>query len=403
MLAMLGLWPVLRPDAGLQGERSPPSVCQGIVRLVKLTDWLNLAVIGIVLVILWRFRQIVLLIFAAVVLTIALNSLVRRFTRVYGWNRLQAIAATAGLVILGGMIFLGLVLPLFIGQFQELLELIPRGFEQLLLWLNQFLAEPPDWFPQQDIQLIPEFTELIQQAASIGTTVFGNFFTFFSNSVAILLQVLLLVVLTLMMLVDPSAYRRLLLRLFPSRYRHRADDICTKCEAILLCWMGGVALNSAFVATLSFTGLVLLDVPYAFAHAVLAGMFNFIPNLGPALSAIFPVFVALLQSPVKALAVIVLYVLIQNLESYWFSPMVMQKQVSLLPAATLIAQIFFATFLGPLGLILALPLAVISKVWIEEAWIIDVLDRNNDPQPPRPLDGYPTEMEESRALDESHG
>jgi predicted PurR-regulated permease PerM len=346
---------------------------------VKLIDWINLAVIGIVLFILWRFRQIVLLIFAAVVLTIALNGLVRRFMRGYGWNRLQAIAATAGLVLLGGVIFLGLVLPLFVSQFQELLELIPRGFEQLLLWIDQFLDNPPDWFPEQDLQLIPEFTELIQQAASIGTTVFGNFFTFFSNSVAILLQVLLLVVLTLMMLVDPLAYRRLFLRLFPSRYRRRANDILAKCETALLGWMGGVALNSAFVATISFTGLVLLNVPFAFAHAMLAGMFNFIPNLGPALSAVFPIFVALLQSPGKAIAVLILYVVIQNVESYWFSPMVMQKQVSLLPAATLIAQIFFATFLGPLGLILALPLAVICKVWIEEAWIIDVLDQDDSP------------------------
>lgn len=370
---------------------------------MKLTDWLNLAIIGIILFILWRFRQIVLLIFAAVVLTIALNSVVRRFTQTYGWKRSQAIAATAGLVLLGGSIFIGLVLPLFISQFQDLLELIPRGFERLILWIEQFLDNPPDWFPEQDLQFFPEFSDLLQQATTIGTTVFGNFFTFFSNSVAIVLQVLLLVVLTLMMLVDPSAYRRLLLRLFPSRYRRRADGILTKCETALLSWMGGVALNSAFVATLSFTGLVLLNVPFAFAHAVLAGLFNFIPNLGPALSAVFPIFVALLQSPGQAIAVLVLYVVIQNLESYWFSPMVMQKQVSLLPAATLIAQIFFATFLGPLGLILALPLAVISKVWIEEAWIVDFLDLDHGGEPalqPQPrLDPQP-DREETSAVDE---
>ena len=164
---------------------------------MKLIDWINLAVIGIVMFILWRFRQIVLLIFAAVVLTIALNSLVRRFTRVYGWTRLQSIAATAGLVLLGGAIFLGLVLPLFISQFQELLELIPRGFEQLLLWIDQFLDNPPDWFPEQDLQLIPEFTELLPAGdPPLALRCLVNFFTFFSNSVAILLQVLLLVVLT---------------------------------------------------------------------------------------------------------------------------------------------------------------------------------------------------------------
>ncbi len=345
---------------------------------MKLIDWINLVALGIALIIVWQFRQIVLLMFAAVVITIALNSLVRLFSRVYGWPRNRSVLVTAALVLLGAFVFLGLVLPLFISQFQELLLLTPKGFEQLGIWFDAFQASPPDWFPEQDWRVIPALPDLLRQAASIGTTVFGNFLTFFSSSVAILLQLLLLLVLTLMMLGNPSAYRQLLLRLFPSNYRRRADEILTKCERSLMFWLGGVALSSIFVATISFVGLVLLGVPYAFAHAVLAGLFNFVPNIGPTLSAVFPVFVALLQSPGTALAVIALYVLIQNVESYWFSPMVMQKQVSLLPAATLVSQIFFATFLGPVGLVLALPLAVVCKTWIEEAWIIDVLDRAGD-------------------------
>lgn len=342
---------------------------------MKLTDWINLTSLGIALVIIWQFRQIVLLIFAAVVITIALNSLVQFFSRVYNWPRQRSVLVTAALVLLGAVIFLGLVLPLFVSQFQQLLLLTPKGFDRLGGWFDAFQSNPPDWFPEQDLRLLPALPDLIRQATSIGSTVFGNFLTFFSSSVAILLQLLLLLVLTLMMLANPQAYRQMLLRMFPSSYRRRADEILTKCERSLMFWLGGVALNSIFVATISFTGLVLLGVPYAFAHAVLAGLFNFIPNLGPALSAVFPVFVALLESPGMALAVIVLYVLIQNVESYWFSPMVMQKQVSLLPAATLISQIFFATFLGPVGLVLALPLAVVCKTWIEEAWIIDVLDK----------------------------
>jgi len=356
------------------------ALCFGVTAL-KLTDWLNLAALGIALVIIWQFRQIVLLIFAAVVITIALNSLVRFFSRVYDWPRQRSVLVTAALVLLGGVIFLGLVLPLFVSQFQELLLLTPKGFDQLGSWFDAFQANPPDWFPEQDLRLLPALPDLLRQAASIGTTVFGNFLTFFSSSVAILLQLLLLLVLTLMMLANPPAYRQLLLRMFPSSYRRRADEILTKCERSLMFWLGGVALNSIFVATISFTGLVLLGVPYAFAHAVLAGLFNFIPNLGPALSAVFPIFVALLQSPGTALAVLVLYVLIQNVESYWFAPMVMQKQVALLPAATLISQIFFATFLGPVGLVLALPLAVVSKTWIEEAWIVDVLEKPTVGQP----------------------
>jgi predicted PurR-regulated permease PerM len=342
---------------------------------VKLTDWINLGLLGIGLLIVWQFRQIILLIFAAVVLTTSLNSLVRRFVNIYGWRRDRALLVTAALVLLGGFLFLWLILPLFIDQFQELLDLVPKGFEKLVTWFEQLQANPPEWLPTSDFQLVPDLANLLQQMTTIGGRVFDNFLTFFSNSVVIILQVLLLTVLTLMMLVNPLAYRRLLLRLFPSGYRQRADDILSRCEAALLSWLGGVAFSSLFVASLSFVGLLVLGVPYAFAHAVLAGLFNFIPNLGPTLSAVFPLFVAFLQSPGKAALVVILYVLIQNLESYWFTPMAMQKQVALLPAATLIAQIFFATFLGPLGLILALPLAVVSKTWIEEAWIKDVLDR----------------------------
>jgi len=349
---------------------------------VKLTDWINIALLGMTLYVLWRFRQIVLLMFAAVVLVTALNSLTRLFVRTYGWPRNRALLVTSALVTLGGFIVFGLVFPLFASQFQELLELTPKGFAILVGWFDDFKANPPDWFPAQDIRLIPDFSELIRQVTNISTTVFGNFLSFFSSSLAILLQLLLLIVLTLMILSNPPAYRNLLLRLFPSSYRKRADDILTKCETALMSWLGGVALSSMFVGTLSFVGLVILGVPYAFAHAVLAGLFNFIPNLGPTLSAIFPIFVALLQSPSKALAVLVLYIVIQNVESYWFTPMAMQKQVSLLPAATLIAQIFFTTFLGPLGLILALPLAVVCKTWIEEAWIKDVLDHDPKPDPP---------------------
>lgn len=342
---------------------------------MRLTDWISLICLGIALIILWRFRQVVLLIFAAVVLAIALNSLVRQIMRRLNWRRPAAVLATTTLMVGGSVLVLVLVLPLFISQFQELLALTPRGLTQLGAWFDALIANPPEWFPEPDIALLPDFSDLLEQATSISTRIFGNFFNFFSSSVTILLQLLLLLVLTLMILADPAAYRRLLVRLFPSTYRRRADEILTKCETALLGWLGGAAINSAFVAILSFTGLVLLGVPYAFAHAVLAGIFNFIPNVGPTLSAIFPTFVALLDSPGKALAVIVLYILIQNLESYWFGPLMMQKQVALLPAATLIAQIFFATFLGPVGLILALPLAVIFKVWLEEAWVIDILER----------------------------
>jgi predicted PurR-regulated permease PerM len=341
---------------------------------VKPIDWIGIFGLIVALVILWQFRQILLLVFTAIVLAIALNALVRWIVQRFKVRRSVAVPIAILLVLLMGLAFVGLVLPPFVQQFRELLQLIPVGIDRLTVQIDRLIQTPPPWFPQGGIEL-PKLSELTQQVGPLAGRLFSNFFVFFSNSLGVLLQGLLLLVLTFMMLAEPMSYRRLFIRLFPSFYRRRADYILSKCEASLLNWLGGVFKSSLFVFALSAVSLLVLDVPFVFANALIAGVYNFVPNIGPALSAVFPLFVAVLDSPGKAIAVLIAYFIIQNLESYWFSPMTMKQQVSLLPAITLIAQIFFATFLGFLGLILALPLAVVIKTWVEEALVNDVLDQ----------------------------
>jgi predicted PurR-regulated permease PerM len=83
---------------------------------------------------------------------------------------------------------------------------------------------------------------------------------------------------------------------------------------------------------------------------------------------------ALLDAPWKAIAVIILYIVIQQIETNILTPVVMEKQVSLLPAITLLSQIAFAVFFGILGLFLALPITVVAQVWIKEIIVKDILD-----------------------------
>jgi predicted PurR-regulated permease PerM len=341
---------------------------------MKFNDWLGFLSLIISLIILWQFRQILLLLFTAIVLATTLNSIVRAMVRKFNLSRGKSILLTLLGVLLASMLFMTFIIPPFVTQFQEIVKLIPVGFQRLVVWFNSLMENPPSWFPEVDLELQSNWSEIYQQLKSLAPQLFSNFLSLFSNSTAIMLQLLLIIVLTLMLLGEPLAYRNLLLRLLPSSFRGRASEILNKSEVGLLAWLKGVSINSVFVAVLCGIGLLVLRIPFVFTHAILAGVFNFIPNIGPFLSAVFPVAVALLYSPQNALVVVLWYVIVQNLESYWFSPLVMKKQVNLLPAVTLIAQIFFATFLGFLGLILALPLAVVSKIWIEEALIKDVLD-----------------------------
>jgi predicted PurR-regulated permease PerM len=198
-----------------------------------------------------------------------------------------------------------------------------------------------------------------------------------------LLQTVFVIAVALMITAQPSAYREVLLLLVPGFYRRRAREVLLQCGESLSAWMGGVLISSLCVGILAAVGLLLLGVKLVAANAVLAGLLNIVPNVGPTLSTIFPMSVALLDAPWKAVAVLLLYIVIQNLESYVITPSVMHHQLKLLPGLTLSAQLLFTVLFGPLGLILALPLAVCLQVILREVLIHDVLDRWH-PSAPQP-------------------
>lgn len=330
-------------------------------------QWLGLITLIISFYIIWQIRQIILLLFTAVILATALNRLVRKL-QVWGIKRKFAIP----LILFGCFIFailvFNLLIPPFIDQFQELLKLLPKGFEQLYGKLQNLESQNFDWLPP-----LPATSEIINQLQL--TDLFQNFLSFFSNSFNAFLQVLLILILTVMLLSNPFAYRRAFLLLFPSFYRRRTDEILSECELALGNWLTGITITSLFIGVSCGLGLSVLQVRLVLAHSFIAGMLNFIPNIGPTTSLIFPIMIALLDNPWKIIPIFIWYFIVQNLESYWLSPIVMAKQVSLLPAITLSAQIFCASTLGLLGLILALPLTVVAKTWIEALLFEDILDK----------------------------
>jgi len=261
--------------------------------------------------------------------------------------------------------------PPFADQFQQLSQLVPKGIQRFNTWINMLQAR----IPPQLIQYVPDVDQLIQQLQPLVNRLLGGGFSFFSNSVGVIFKLLLVIVLTLMLLANPEAYRKSFIRLFPSFYRRRVDEILKKCKVALQGWLIGILFNMFVIASLSFVGLLILRIPLALAQSALAGILTFIPNIGPGLSVVPPMAIALLESPWKSLAVLILYILIQQVESNLLTPYVMAQQVSLLPAVTLLAQVFFATFFGFLGLLLALPLTVVGQVWLKEVIIKDILDQ----------------------------
>jgi len=110
------------------------------------------------------------------------------------------------------------------------------------------------------------------------------------------------------------------------------------------------------IGCLTFIGLYFLNVPYVLILALIAGLFEIIPYIGPIIAAIPAVILAFLVSPLLALLVVVLYIVIQQLENYVIVPQIMKKAVGLNPIVIIVVMLIGAKLAGVLGLILAVPL-----------------------------------------------
>ncbi|MDF5708685.1 MAG: AI-2E family transporter [Nostoc sp. S4] len=337
---------------------------------MKLGQWIGLIAIVLSLYILWQIREVLLLMFAAVVLATTLNRLAKRFQS-SGMKRGFAVLLSVAIFFAGIIGFFWLIVPPFAQQFQELTYRVPQGLGRFNSWLDTLRTR----IPSELLPYIPDLNSLIQQAQPFVNRLLGNSFAFVSSSLEVVLKVLLVLVLTGMLLANPVAYRKVFVRLFPSFYRRRVEGILNKCEISLGGWVTGAVIAMGVVGLMSVVGLSILHVKAALALGVLAGFLNLIPNLGPTMSVIPAMAIALLDEPWKAIAVLILYFIIQQTESNFITPIVMAHQVSLLPAVTLISQLFFVTFFGFLGLFLALPLTVVAKIWVQEVLIKDVLDQ----------------------------
>tara|TARA_Y100000589_G_C26926233_1_gene536477 strand:- start:219 stop:743 length:525 start_codon:yes stop_codon:yes gene_type:complete len=174
-----------------------------------------------------------------------------------------------------------------------------------------------------------------------------------------------------MISIEPNSYKEGLLTITPKALRNKFRNILEKSNIALSNWMFSMAISSLFVGLLSLVVLSILDIKYVISNAIIAMVLNIIPNIGPVISAIFPISIALLDNLWKPILVLSCYIIIQNIESYIIMPSIMKKKTNLLPGLTLISQFGFTFIFGPLGLILSLPLALVIQVIIKETIDID--------------------------------
>lgn len=131
-------------------------------------------------------------------------------------------------------------------------------------------------------------------------------------------------------------------------------------------WIRGQIFLMVMIGVLSYVGLTLLRIEFALPLAILAGILEIVPMIGPTISAIPAVLVALTISPFSALSVAALYFFVQQVENHAIVPLVMKKSVGLSPLITIAALMIGARLAGVIGAVLAVPTVLVGQIIIAE-------------------------------------
>jgi predicted PurR-regulated permease PerM len=216
-------------------------------------------------------------------------------------------------------------------------------------------------------------------------------FPFARSTLAAVAGLLLVVFLSIYFAADPELYRRGMLALLPPRRRKLAARVMDRVAHVLRKWLVTQLIAMAVIGGVSTIALLILGVKAAFALGLLAGLFEFIPTVGPILSAIPAVAMGFLDSPEKALIVALVYIGIQFLENHILIPLLMKGGMDLPPALTVITQALLALVFGFLGLMVAVPMLATVMVIVQMLYVNERADppsggaQRHDPDLDEPL------------------
>lgn len=168
---------------------------------------------------------------------------------------------------------------------------------------------------------------------------------------------------------DGQRYARIFVRLFPPEHRSVAKDLVTALRDALPYWLLGRFVSMCVVTVLTGIGLMVLGIPVAFTLAVIAGLFSFVPFLGPIASVVPGVLVTLQSQPQQLVWVLGVYGAVQFVESNVLTPQIQKHTVSVLPVVLVVAQVVAGTLLGIVGVMFATPLALTAMIVVQVVYL----------------------------------
>jgi predicted PurR-regulated permease PerM len=297
------------------------------------------------------------------------------------------------LALIGLAIGLGaLIGPSLRDQTKQLTTELPKAMQQVEQWINQTPAkalvqqhlppqgkqqqgqqpqgqqkqQSPQTQPQQQGGLTAQIGRELRNATKFLFPIITSVFGAIGGLVIVLF-------LAMYIAATPGMYREGLRHLIPHRYRDRGDDLLDALRDTLRQWLIARVMAMVIIGVVTGGALALIGVKGAAALGVLAGIMEFVPFFGPVISAIPAIGIALVDSPEKALWVIGLYLVVQQLEGNIVTPLLLKKRLDIPPVLTVVAVSALGVVFGVLGMLIAEPLLAAVLVTTKLLYVQDVV------------------------------
>ena len=295
---------------------------------------------------LYFIRDIILQLFVAVFIMTVLNPFVRRLTR-FKIPRTLAVFVVYLFIIAVFSLLIAVIIPPLVEQSASFANSLPKYLSTL--GVSAYISE------QITGQIISSIGSLPGQIIKVGISVFSN-----------VISVLAVFVFSLYLLLSREKLDDQLGFLFGEEKKKKIGRIIDRLETRLGGWARGELILMILVGTANYIGLSLLGIPFALPLAILAGLLEIIPNIGPITASIPGIIIGLSISPVTGLAVGALALLIQQLENYVLVPKIMEKSVGVSPLIILLALAIGFRIAGVIGAILAVPATITIQILASE-------------------------------------
>jgi predicted PurR-regulated permease PerM len=322
---------------------------------------------------LYSVAEILLLLFLAILLSLYLAALTDVFQRALRLPRRLGLAGAllVTLFVLAGSAWL--IVPPVTSQLQEVWQSLPA---QLALWDEQLLhlagrsplaAQLFGSLPEGQSYVGSILQEIAGYFRGLGAYVFGG--------VRLVVEVISVLAMGLYLAFRPALYREGVIALVPPLHRELARYVLSDLATALRGWIIGQLLMMSSLGLLTWIGLEALDVPYALAFGVFTGLVAIVPFFGTLSSTLLPaLFVLGSAGPLKVLAVILLGIVVHLLETNLIAPMIMERQVHLPPALTILSVLIMAHLLGLVGVLVAVPMLASVLVILRRLYVHRVLE-----------------------------